>query len=439
MSIIRVHKKDKAKPKKRSKKAQKDAQYEVRDIGLAPSGHQKIEWVKRNMPLLFALEKEFRETRPFEGVKISLSIHMEAKTAYLCKVLVAGGAILSATGSNVLSTQDDVAAALADDGIKVYAVHGVNEKTYFRHIEKCLEQKSNIIIDDGGDLVNMLHTKRADLATEVWGGCEETTTGIIRLKAMQNAGALKFPMVAVNDADCKHLFDNRYGTGQSVWDSIMRNTNLIVAGKTVVVAGYGWCSKGIALRAKALGAQVIVTEINPVKAMEAKMDGHSVMTMDEASPLGDIFVTATGCADTITIANIEKMKDMAILANAGHFNVEIDMKTLEKTAKSKKAMRKNITGYILTNGNTINVIGEGKLANIAAADGHPAEIMDLSFAVQAMSALYIKEHHKELANEVIDVSREIDEVIARRKLDAWGIKIDTLTEKQKEYLNSWNV
>ncbi len=413
--------------------------YEVKDMALAPSGHRKIEWVKANMPLLSALEKEFEVTKPFEGIKISLSIHMEAKTAYLCKVLAAGGAILSATGSNVLSTQDDVAAALADDGISIFAIHGADQETYNRHIEMCLEQKSNIIIDDGGDLVSMLHNERPDLAEEVWGGCEETTTGIIRLRAMEKEGALKFPMVAVNDADCKHLFDNRYGTGQSVWDSIMRNTNLIVAGKTVVVAGYGWCSRGIAMRAASLGAQVIVTEIDPIKAMEAKMDGHSVMTMGQAAPLGDIFVTATGCVGTIRMEHMEKMKNMAILANAGHFNVEIDMQALEEQAVSKKEMRNNIMGYTLKNGNTVNVLAEGRLVNIAAADGHPAEIMDLSFAVQAMSAMYIKDNYKNLENRVIDVSAEIDDVIARRKLAAWGIEIDTLTEEQEKYLNSWKL
>lgn len=413
--------------------------YEVKDMALAPSGHRKIEWVKANMPLLSALEKEFEVTKPFEGIKISISIHMEAKTAYLCKVLAAGGAILSATGSNVLSTQDDVAAALADDGISIFAIHGADQETYNRHIEMCLEQKSNIIIDDGGDLVSMLHNERPDLAEEVWGGCEETTTGIIRLRAMEKEGALKFPMVAVNDADCKHLFDNRYGTGQSVWDSIMRNTNLIVAGKTVVVAGYGWCSRGIAMRAASLGAQVIVTEIDPIKAMEAKMDGHSVMTMEQAAPLGDIFVTATGCAGTIRMEHMEKMKNMAILANAGHFNVEIDMQALEEQAVSKKEMRNNIMGYTLKNGNTVNVLAEGRLVNIAAADGHPAEIMDLSFAVQAMSAMYIKDNYKNLENRVIDVSAEIDDVIARRKLAAWGIEIDTLTEEQEKYLNSWKL
>ena len=413
--------------------------YDVKDISLAPSGHRKIEWVRNNMPLLRTLEEEFKEERPFEGIKISLSIHLEAKTAYLCKVLVAGGAELAATGSNVLSTQDDVAAALADDGIHVYAVHGETPEGYDSRIEMCLEHKPNIIIDDGGDLVGMVHTRRPDLAEEVWGGCEETTTGIIRLKAMEREGVLKFPMVAVNDADCKHLFDNRYGTGQSVWDSIMRNTNLIVASKTVVVAGYGWCSRGIAMRANALGARVIVTEIDPVKAMEARMDGYDVMPMAKAAPLGDFFVSATGCMGTIRMEHMLEMKDGAILANAGHFNVEIDMAALEKEAVSQKEARNNITAYELVNGKTINVIGEGRLVNIAAADGHPAEIMDLSFAVQAMSAMYIRDHHEELEKKVIDVSDEIDDIIARRKLAAWDIQIDHLTPEQEEYLNSWEV
>ena len=413
--------------------------YEVKDISLAPSGHRKIEWVKNNMPLLSALEEEFRAQRPFEGVKISLSIHMEAKTAYLCKVLAAGGAKLAATGSNVLSTQDDVAAALADDGIDIFAVHGASEEEYFRHIEMCLEHKPNIIIDDGGDLVGMVHGKRPDLAEEVWGGCEETTTGIIRLKAMEAEGVLKFPMLAVNDADCKHLFDNRYGTGQSVWDSIMRNTNLIVASKTVVVAGYGWCGRGVAMRADALGARVIVTEIDPIKAMEAKMDGYDVMKMEQAAPLGDIFVSVTGCEKTITTDHMKKMKSGAILANAGHFNVEIDMKALEEECVEKWESRANIMAYRMDNGTVVHVIAEGRLVNIAAADGHPAEIMDLSFAVQAMSAKYIRDHHEELDDRVIDVSDEIDDVIARRKLAAWGIEIDELTPEQEKYLHSWDL
>ena len=413
--------------------------YEVRDMSLAPKGHQRIEWVRNHMPLLRGMEDEFKETRPFEGIKISLSVHLEAKTAYLCKVLAAGGADMSVTGSNPLSTQDAIAAALADDGIKVYAYHAATPEEYNRHIEMCLSHKPNIIIDDGADLVSCLHDKRPDLATEVWGGCEETTSGIIRLKAMAAEGVLKFPMVAVNDADCKHLFDNRYGTGQSTWDSIMRNTNLIIAAKTVVVVGYGWCSRGIAMRAAALGAQVIVTEINPVKAIEARMDGFSVMKMSQAAPLGDIFVTATGCAWTITVDDMLKMKDGAILANSGHFNVEIDMAGLEKACVAKEEKRENIMGYKLSNGRWVNVIAEGRLVNIAAADGHPAEIMDMSFAVQALSAMYIRDNHESLKNDVIDVSREIDDVVARRKLAAWGIEIDELTPEQVHYLNSWRI
>ena len=414
-------------------------QYQIRDIHLAPSGHQKIQWVKNNMPLLSGLEKEFEKTKPFEGIKISLSVHLEAKTAYLCLVLAAGGAQMSVTGSNSLSTQDDVAAALADAGLKVFAWHGATDEEYNRHIEMCLAHKPNIIIDDGGDLVGLLHNERPDLAEEVWGGCEETTTGVIRLKAMEKEGILKFPMVAVNDAQCKHLFDNRYGTGQSVWDSIMRNTNLIVASKTVVVVGYGWCSRGIAMRASALGAKVIVTEIDPVKAIEARMDGYDVMKMEQAAPLGDLFVTATGCNHTITVEHMRKMKDQAILANAGHFNVEIDMEGLEAAADEKRESRKNIMGYRLGPDKWIHVIAEGKLVNIAAADGHPAEIMDMSFAVQAMSAMYIKEHYKDLEKKVIDVSAEIDDKIARRKLESWGIEIDTLTPEQETYLNSWQI
>lgn len=411
--------------------------YEIRDISLAESGHRKIKWVKNNMPLLASLEKEFRQSRPFENMKISLSVHLEAKTAYLCLVLAAGGADMSVTGSNSLSTQDDVAAALADSGLKVFAYHGATDEEYMRHIEMCLEHRPNIIIDDGGDLVGLIHDSRPELGDEVIGGCEETTTGVIRLKAMEKEGILRFPMVAVNDARCKHLFDNRYGTGQSVWDSIMRNTNLIVASKTVVVIGYGWCGRGIAMRASSLGAKVIVTEIDPVKAIEARMDGYDVMKMEQAAPYGDIFVTATGCMHTITTEHMLRMKDGAILANAGHFNVEIDMAGLEKAAEDSFEARKNITGYRLSNGRVVNVIGEGKLANIAAADGHPAEIMDLSFAVQAMSALYIKDHHSELDNCVVDVSDEIDDAIARKRLEAWDIEIDTLTGEQERYLNSW--
>ncbi len=414
-------------------------EFEVRDLSLAPSGMQKIEWVAAHMPLLRRLQEQFEKEKPFEGIKISLSIHLEAKTAYLCRVLAAGGAEMSVTGSNVLSTQDDVAAALADAGLKVFAYHGATAEEYRRHIEMVLAQKPNIIIDDGGDLVTALHTFRSDLATEVWGGCEETTTGVIRIKAMEREGILKFPMVAVNDAKCKHFFDNRYGTGQSTWDSIMRNTNLIIAGKQVVVGGYGWCSKGIAMRAKALGARVIVTEIDPVAAIEAVMDGFEVMTMEAAAPRGDIFVCATGNKKVITVDHMLTMKDLAILTNAGHFNVEVDMEGLEAAAVEKKELRKNLMGYRLENGRQVCVIGEGRLVNIAAADGHPAEVMDMSFAVQALSALYIKENRGRLENRVIDVSEEIDTMVAERMLEAWGIKIDRLTEEQKAYLQSWNI
>lgn len=413
--------------------------YEIRDLALAPSGHNKINWVKKNMPLLAGLEKEFRKTKPFKDVKISLSVHLEAKTAYLCKVLAAGGAIMSVTGSNVLSTQDDVAAALVEDGLRVFAYHGATEEEYRRHIRMTLENGPQIIIDDGGDLVGMLHTDLPELCSGVWGGCEETTTGVIRLRAMEKEGVLKFPMVAVNDAKCKHLFDNRYGTGQSVWESIMHCTNLIVAAKNVVVAGYGWCGKGVAMRAAAFGARVIVTEIDPVKAIEARMDGYDVMPMTEAAKIGDIFVTVTGCEEVITGWHMLSMKDNVILSNAGHFNVEVDMPWLEKNAVKKREARENIMAYELTNGRTVNVIAEGRLVNIAASNGHPAEIMDMSFAVQALSALYILENHEKLENRVIDVADEIDTKVAERKLAAWGTQIDHLTQKQKKYLESWNL
>lgn len=412
--------------------------YEIRDLSLAEEGHRKIEWVKNNMPLLNSLEKEFEQSQPFKDTKISLSVHLEAKTAYLCKVLAAGGAHMSVTGSNTLSTQDDIAAALVEDGMSVFAYHAATAEEYDRHIEMCLECKPNIIIDDGGDLVNKLCTSRKDLASEVIGGCEETTTGVIRLMAMEKDGVLPFPMVAVNDAKCKHLFDNRYGTGQSVWTSIMSNTNLIIAGKTVVVAGYGWCSRGIAMRAAAMGARVIITEIDAVKAIEAKMDGYDVMPMLKAAPLGDIFVTATGCTKTITKEHFLLMKDKAILCNAGHFDCEVDMKAIKEMAKESFEARKNIMAYKLENGRILNVIAEGKLVNIAAHDGHPAEIMDMSFAIQALSALYIKNNHKTLETKVLQVSNTIDEMVSRRKLEAWDVEIDSLTKEQEEYLNSWD-
>ena len=407
----------------------------IRDIALAPSGENKIEWVRRNCPLLRTLEAEFAETRPFAGKRIALSIHLEAKTAYLCKVLAAGGAEMYVTGSNPLSTQDDVAAALVKAGLNVYAWHGATEEEYAAHIRETLSHHANIIIDDGGDLVHMLHTEMTDELPYVIGGCEETTTGIIRLNAMNREGKLKFPMVKVNNADCKHLFDNRYGTGQSVWDGINRTTNLIVAGKIVVVAGYGWCGKGVAMRAKGFGARVIVTEVDPVKAIEAVMDGFDVMPMRRAAELGDFFVTVTGCAGVITEQDLLVMKEGAVLCNAGHFDVEIDMKRLREIAAEAGEIRHNITSYTLPNGRHVYVLAEGRLVNLAAGDGHPAEIMDMSFAIQALSAKYLVENEGRLTDILIDVPREVDLEVARRKLAFLGKQIDVLTPEQQEYLS----
>ncbi|MBR3450670.1 MAG: adenosylhomocysteinase [Bacteroidales bacterium] len=410
---------------------------EIRNPELWPDGALKIEWVRHHMPLLNGLEAEFRAERPFAGLKVALSVHLEAKTAYLCKVLAAGGAEMYVTGSNPLSTQDDVAAALVHDGLNVFAWYGATPQEYESHIRRVLEIGPNIIIDDGGDLVSLMHSEYRHLLPGVIGGCEETTTGILRLLAMNRARQLTFPMMLVNNADCKHLFDNRYGTGQSVWDGINRTTNLIVAGKTVVVAGYGWCGKGVAMRAKGLGAKVVVTEVDPVKAMEAVMDGFSVMPMAEAARVGDMFITVTGCAGVITPEHFLQMKDGAILCNAGHFDVEVDVAGLRAMAVETAPARHNIMGYRLENGNKIYVIAEGRLVNLAAGDGHPAEIMDMSFAIQALSARYLV-RHRDLPRTpgamTHDVPREIDEEVARRKLAYWGCAIDSLTPEQHRYL-----
>ncbi|MCR5526579.1 MAG: adenosylhomocysteinase [Lachnospiraceae bacterium] len=408
---------------------------EIKDINLAESGMRKIEWVKRNCPLLSMLYDEFSKTKPFAGKKIALSVHLEAKTAYLCLVLAAGGAEMYVTGSNPLSTQDDVAAALVKAGLEVHAWHGTTPEEYEAHIRAVLEHGPNIIIDDGGDLVHMMHTELTDLIDGVIGGCEETTTGIIRLEAMNREGKLRFPMVRVNNAMMKHFFDNRYGTGQSVWDGINRTTNLVVAGKIVVVAGYGWCGKGVAMRAKGLGARVIVTEINPVRAIEAVMDGFDVMPMAEAAKKGDFFVTVTGCDKVIDEEDFMNLKDGAILCNAGHFDCEIDMARLREIAVDTAEMRNNIMGYKLSNGNWIYVLGEGRLVNLACGDGHPAEIMDMSFAIQALSAKYLVEHASELKEKLIDVPNEVDIEVADKKLQFLGKSIDTLTPEQEKYLN----
>ena len=411
----------------------------VRDISLFPSGQQKIDWVKAHMPVLSSIERDFSLSKPLKGLRVALSIHLEAKTAYLCTVLAAGGAEMYVTGSNPLSTQDDVAAALAHNGLNVFAWYNATAKEYKDHLKCVIEAEPHIIIDDGGDLVNLIHNEYPQFLPNVLGGCEETTTGIIRLMSMAKDGELKFPMIAVNNAKCKYLFDNRYGTGQSVWDGINRTTNLIVAGKTVVVAGYGWCGKGVAMRAKALGAQVVITEIDPIKAMEARMDGFSVAKMEEAAKTGDFFVTVTGCKDVITEKSFKNMKDGAILCNAGHFNVEINLTELERLAVKTIPQRNNITGYVLPDGRTISVIAEGRLVNLAAGDGHPAEIMDMSFSIQALCAEYIVKNRSSLKISVNDVPEEIDRKVALRKLQSWGTQIDTLTPEQEKYINSWNV
>ena len=407
---------------------------EIRDEKLWESGATKIQWVKQNMCLLRHLEERFSKERPFEGKKIALSVHLEAKTAYLCKVLAAGGAEMYVTGSNPLSTQDDVAAALVHDGLNVFAWHGATEEEYTRHIDEVIKIGPDVIIDDGGDLVNHIHTYHPELISKVMGGCEETTTGIHRVIALDKENKLKFPMVLVNNARCKYLFDNRYGTGQSVWDGINRTTNLIVAGKNVVVAGYGWCGKGVAMRAQGLGAKVIVTEIDPIKAIEAVMDGFTVMKMEEAAKVGDFFVTVTGCCDVITEKSFMNMKDGAICCNAGHFDVEVDVAGLKRIAVETREARNNIQGYKLSNGNWIYVITEGRLVNLAAGDGHPAEIMDMSFAIQALSAAYIVKNNGKFDKMIIDVPEEVDNEVARYKLSYWNFEIDSLTGKQYDYL-----
>lgn len=407
---------------------------EIRNPQLWEEGKRKIEWVKTNMALLRQLEERFSKERPFEGLKVALSIHLEAKTAYLCKVLAAGGAQMFVTGSNPLSTQDDVAAALVHDGLNVFAWYNATSQEYEHHISKVIEIGPDLIIDDGGDLVNTIHSKYPHLLDKVIGGCEETTTGVMRLLAMDKAGELRFPMILVNNAKCKYLFDNRYGTGQSVWNGVNRTTNLIVAGKTVVVAGYGWCGKGVAMRAKGLGASVIVTEIDPVKAIEAVMDGFDVMPMEQAAEYGDFFVTVTGCDDVITMEHFEKMKDGAICCNAGHFDCEVNVAAIEAEAVEKWKARENIMGYRLKNGRRIFIIAQGRLVNLASGDGHPAEIMDMSFAIQALSAEYMVKNRSAITSKVVDVPESVDNAVAQMKLDSWGKQIDVLTPEQHKYL-----
>ena len=411
---------------------------QIRDFSLAPKGQDKINWVKNHMPILNQLEDEFRRTQPFAGKKVAICLHLEAKTAYLALVIQAGGATVSVAASNPLSTQDDVVAALVDNGVTAFAWHGATDEEYFGHIEALIQTKPDLFIDDGGDLTSLFHSKHPDMLKDILGGAEETTTGIIRLRSMANDGALKIPMIAVNDALTKYFFDNRYGTGQSAWDAIMRTTNLVVAGKTVVVAGYGWCGKGAAMRAKGLGAKVIVTEVDPIKAIEAIMDGFQVMKMVDAAPLGDFFITVTGDKKVITDEHFAVMKDKAILANAGHFDVEIDKDALNRLCVSNGPVKPNIEGYTFADGRTVYLLGEGRLVNLAAGDGHPAEIMDLTFALQALSLLYVLQNPG-LEPTVHSVPKDIDQKVAQIKLQALNISIDTLTAEQQEYLNSWQL
>lgn len=406
----------------------------IRDIKLAPSGHDKIAWVKNFMPVLRSIDEEYSKTKPFAGKKVVITMHLEAKTAYLALVFKNAGAEVIATGSNPLSTQDDVVAALVEDGVTVYSWYNCTNEEYDMFIDKALDCNPDMIIDDGGDLVARIHNERHELIDRIIGGSEETTTGVIRLKALAEQGKLKFPMIAANDAYCKYLFDNRYGTGQSTWDGIMRTTNLVIAGKTVVIAGYGWCGKGGAMRAKGLGANVVITEVDPIKAIEAVFDGFRVMPMEEAAKIGDIFLTLTGCDNVINEKHFTLMKDGAMMANSGHFDVEINKVDLLKNSVSHRPVRKNIEEYVQKDGRKLYLLAEGRLVNLAAGDGHPAEIMDLSFGVQFFSALHILNHHQEMENKVYLMPEEINTKIAQIKLKALGVELDELTEEQKAYL-----
>ena len=410
--------------------------YEVRDINLWKEGERKIQWAKQHMPVLNLIRERFKEEKPFKGITIGMALHLEAKTAVLAETLMEGGAEIAITGCNPLSTQDDVAAACAKKGMHVYAWRGETVEEYYENLNKVLDHKPDIVIDDGCDLIFLLHTKRTELLDNIMGGCEETTTGIIRLKAMAEEGALKFPVVNVNDAYTKHMFDNRYGTGQSAMDGIIRTTNLLIAGKNVVIGGYGWCGRGVASRAAGHGANVIITEVNPIRALEAKMDGFTVLKMEEAAKIGDIFVTTTGCKDILRMEHFLLMKDGAVLSNAGHFDNEINKNDLNELSKSVKEVRFNIEEYDLGN-KKIFLLGEGRLVNLACADGHPCEVMDMSFANQALSAKFIKDNNKKLENEVYEIPYEQDLKIALLKLHSMGANIDELSPEQRKYLSDW--
>jgi len=412
--------------------------YNVRDLNLAEGGRRRMDWAQREMPVLTMLQERYRKERPFEGVRMSCCMHVTTETANLMRTMQAGGADIVLTASNPLSTQDDVAAALvAQYEIPVFAIKGEDDATYYKHIHAALDHKPNITMDDGADLVSTIHKERRDLIPGIVGGTEETTTGVIRLRAMAKDGMLAFPVMAVNDAMTKHFFDNRYGTGQSTLDGIVRATNILIAGKTFVVAGYGWCGRGVAMRAKGLGANVIVTEVDPVVALEAVMDGFRVMPMSEAAPIADVIATLTGDLNVVDKHHFEVMKDGCLVCNSGHFNNELNLDALAEMAVDKRLVRPFVVAFVLPDGREINVLGEGRLINLAAAEGHPASVMDMSFANQAMGAEYMLKHAGELENRVYDVPEEIDRQIAALKLEAMGVKIDVLTEEQVKYLNSW--
>ncbi len=411
---------------------------DVKDLGLAPKGKLRIEWAEQEMPVLRLIRQRFEKEKPLKGVRLSGCLHITTETANLALTLQAGGADVMLCASNPLSTQDDVAACLAAEySIPVFAIKGEDNETYYQHISAALDHEPHLTMDDGADLVSTLHKERTELIDNVIGGTEETTTGVIRLRAMEQDKALRYPILAVNDADTKHFFDNRYGTGQSTIDGIMRATNVLLAGKTFVVGGYGWCSRGIAMRARGMGANVIVTEVDPLRALEAVMDGFRVMPMRKAAEIGDIFVTSTGDINVVDKPHFEVMKDGALLANSGHFNVEVNIPALEEMAVEKRRMRDFVDQYVMPDGRRISLLGEGRLINLAAAEGHPASVMDMSFANQALGSEYMVKQGKHLEKKVYSVPKEIDREIARLKLTAMGIEIDTLTDEQRQYLTSW--
>lgn len=412
-------------------------EYKIADPSLAPKGQQKIQWAWRFMPVLKALLKKYRDSMPLKGVRLSACLHLEAKTACLLKVFKELGAQVRAAGSNPLSTQDDICAALVDSGVEVFSRHGMDSEEYYQYLQETLSFGPSVIVDDGADLLATLFSKMPQLVPGVTGASEETTSGVKRIKAMEKEGLLPFPVISVNDAHSKYLFDNRYGTGQSVWEGVMGTTNLLIAGKTVVIAGYGWCGRGAAMRAKALGADVIVTEKDPHRAFEAVMDGNRVMTMTQAAPLGDIFLTFTGNIHVIGVAHLKLMKDGALLGNAGHFDVEIDKGALKKLASEVYEARPNVETFVMVDGRRLNLMGEGRLVNLACGDGHPIEIMDLSFALQLEAAIYSHQHGRETKPGLMDVPAEIDANVMKVKLDSMGINLEQLTEEQIAYMDDW--